>query len=251
MVTMFFLRVGCLALLTFSAALPPLRAGILEDRGIEDAINRSVVFREVLIDRSMVQLYVRYGLVELRGQVADERERDLLTYFVTALPDVKQVDNRLFVDSVGRRDNERWRAIRLRSQLAMQTGIDVSHTQIAFAGNRWQLVGEVADDAARALIAQRLRELSPDNPLPTALIVSREATAKPQPVDDPSIAAIARGALESAAGLVISDPQISAHNGKVVLQGTVASEADKVRATQLATATRGVISVVNELKVRS
>ncbi|MBI5423578.1 MAG: BON domain-containing protein [Opitutae bacterium] len=247
---MIFLRAGFVSLLALLATPSPLCAGILEDRGIEDAINRSIVFREVLIDRSMVQLYVRYGLVEMRGQVADERERDLLTYFVTALPDVKQVDNRLFVDSPDRRATERWRAIRLRSLLTMQAGIDVSRTEIAFAGGRWQLVGEVHDDAARALIAQRLHEIAPQETLATALILSTAAPTKSVRVDDASIGAIVRSTLESASGLVISDPQVRSQNGMVLILGTVPTAADKARASQLAAAARGVVSVENRLELR-
>lgn len=247
---MITLRAGFLFLVALAATLSPLRAGILEDRGIEDAINRSLVFREVLIDRSMVQLYVRYGLVEMRGQVADERERDLLTYFVTALPDVKQVDNRLFVDSPDRRTTDRWRAIRLRSLLTMQAGIDVTRTEIAYAGDRWQLVGEVTDDAARALIAQRLHDLAPAQPLPTALILSTAAPTRKTSVDDASVGAIVRSTLESMPDLAISDPRVTCRTGAVVLRGVVRTETDKDRAAKLAAGARGVASVVNELVVR-
>jgi len=251
MVAMILLRFGFASLLALAATLSPVRAGILEDRGIEDAINRSVVFREVLIDRSMVQLYIRYGLVEMRGQVADERERDLLTYFVSALPEVKQVDNRLFVDSEGRRDNERWRAIRVRSQLAMQAGVDISRTEIAFVGDRWQLVGEVTDNTARALISERLRQLTPNAPLGSVLTLVAGKTTKQHPIDDASVAAIARSAVEAAPGLVIADFQVTAQQGTVVLRGIVPTAADKIRATQLASASRGVAGVSNELSVRS
>jgi len=245
------LRAGFAALLVFTAALTPLRAGILEDRGIEDAINGSVVFRDVLIDRSMVQLYVRYGIVEMRGQVADERERDLLTYFVSALPDVKQVDNRLFVDSAERRGSERWRAVRLRSLLAMQGGIDISRTQIAFANGQWQLAGEVADDAARLDITQRLNALAPSAPLAVVLTVSRSQAAPGRPIDDASVAAMVRSTLDCTPALAIADAHVSCRLGRVVLRGSVRSEADRTRAIQLATASRGVVAIVNELSVRS
>lgn len=247
---MMIVRTSLVALLVLTAALSPVRAGILEDRGIEDAIKRSVVFREVLIDRSMVQLYVRYGIVEMRGQVADERERDLLTYFISALPEVKQVDNRLFVDSTERRSSERWRAIRLRSLLAMQAGIDVSRTQVAFADGHWQLTGEVPDNATRTAIAQHLRELTPEEPLPVALNISSDQTGKKFPIDDASIAAIARSTLERTPNLVITEAQVSCFRGTVLLRGSVRTASDKERATRTASASRGVVTVVSELAVR-
>lgn len=247
---MMIARACFVTLLLLTAALPPARAGILEDRGIEEAIKRSVIFREVLIDRSMVQLYVRYGLVEMRGQVADERERDLLTYFVRALPEVKQVDNRLFVDSAGRRNTDRWRAIRQRSLLTMQAGIDVSRTEITFASGRWRLVGEIADNATLVVLTQRLHELTPTDPLAVAVTVSSAPAAKKSPVDDASIAALVRSALESSPDLVISDPQVSCRHGTVVLHGSVRSAAEKERAAKLASLSRGVVAVVSELTAR-
>lgn len=234
-------RVGAAALLALVLVTTALRAGVLEDRGIEDAISSSYVFRELLIDRTMVRCYVRYGVVELRGQVADERERSLLTYFFSALPNVKQVDNLLFVDSDPRRGSARWQALRLRSQLLMLEGLQSSQTRVDVVGERWQLVGEFSDDASRQALAQRAHELAPGVPL--TLTLGASAPAGPAKMDDASIVAIVRSALESSPDLALQEAGITCTRGRVTLRGYVRSVTEQNLARQLAAASRGVTAV--------
>lgn len=238
-----------------SVIVAPLPAGILEDRGIEDAINRSVIFQEVLIDRSMVQLYVRYGFVEIRGQVADEFERDLLTYMVNAIPDVRKVENHLFVDSPGRRDSARWRAVRLRSLLAMCSDVDLRGTKLEFTEGNWRLAGQVADESSRSALAATLHALNLADTSRGTLNLALDLAgpgSKSTPrlrMDDASIAALVRGTLDLPPALGFSRAQVSCQQGKVRLQGSVASESSRLRAGVIAARARGVLAVENELTV--
>lgn len=248
--TMLFPRVCAAALLALVTLTSTLRAGVLEDRGIEDAIDSSFVFRELLIDRTMVQIYVRYGVVELRGQVVDERERDLLTYFISALPEVTQVDNRLFVDSDNRRDSTRWRALRLRAQLIMLARVEARPSRVEVRGERWQLVSEFHDEASRQAFAASAHELAPDVQLVLTLSDPHLTPLAPFKMDDPSIAAMVRSALSPSSTLTIIEPQVSCTKGKVTLKGYVRTPAEQTLALQLATASRGVLAVDNRLALQ-
>lgn len=227
----------------------PARAGILEDRGIEDAIASSFVFRQMLIDPSMVVLYVRSGKVELRGQVSDERERDLLTFIIAALPNVASVDNQLFVDSATRRSGERWQVFRQRAMLLMEGDLELERTRVEFTGGRWVLGGEVSNSAQLALVEQRSQALFPDQPLPFALRVTPSVQAVPT-IDDASVAAIVRSRLERAPGVQLQNARVTCRQGVVLLYGTVASPTQIEVALQLARTSRGVRSIDNQLRAR-
>ncbi len=230
-------------------SLLPARAGILEDRGIEDAIAGSFVFRQMLIDPSMVIIYVRSGKVELRGQVSDERERDLLTFIIAALPNVGAVDNQLFVDSATRRTGERWEVFRQRAILLMEGDLDLERTRIEFSGGRWSLGGEVSSEAQLALVRQRADALFPNSPLPLSLRAAPAVQAVPT-LDDASIAAIVRSRLERTPGIQLQNARITSRQGVVQLYGTVASPGQIEIALRLARSSRGVRDIDNQLRAR-
>jgi osmotically-inducible protein OsmY len=227
----------------------PVRAGILEDRGIEDAIAGSFVFRQMLIDPSMVILYVRSGKVELRGQVSDERERDLLTFIIAALPNVGAVDNQLFVDSATRRTGERWEVFRQRAVLLMEGDLELERTRVEFSGGRWSLGGEVSSEAQIALVQQRAATLFPNTPLPLTLRVAPTVQGVPT-LDDASIAAIVRSRLERTPGIQLQNARITSSQGVVLLYGTVASAAQIEVSLRLARSSRGVRGIDNQLRAR-
>jgi len=240
-----------LSLVAASLALlaPLARAGILEDRAIESAIHNSYVFRQLLTDRSMVQVYVRYGSVELRGQVADETERALLGHTVTAIPLVKSLDNHLFVDSPQKRDSNRWRAHRLRAFLLTHGEFDASETQIAYTSGTWQITGTVADQRQRDLILERVKTVSAADPLRIDLQLAPAPRSGPA-LDDPSIAAMVQSALESLPGIEFLPRGVTSAQGEVVLLGTAPTPEQIIAATRAAAGIRGVRTVSNRMTPR-
>jgi osmotically-inducible protein OsmY len=235
----------CLLSCVLLALLPSARAGILEDRKIEDAIDSSYVFSQLLTDRSMVLIHVRHGAVELRGQVADERERRLLTYAIAAIPDVKQVENLLFVDSAGKRDSSRWRAQRIRAELLTQADVDVRATRITYSGERWEFTGTVANPAQVSLVAARVAALSAADPLHVNLELAAPGAAPV--IDDASIVAMVRIALERLVGETMPLPEVSCVNGVVLIRGSLSDRRNLDEAARLAAAIRGVKSVDNRM----
>ena len=203
----------------------------------------------MLIDPSMVILYVRSGKVELRGQVSDERERDLLTFIIAALPNVGSVDNQLFVDSAQRRTGERWQVLRQRALLLMEGDLELERTRVELSGGRWQLSGEVSTAAQLELVRQRALTLFPETPLVMSLQIT-PATQDVPLLDDASIAAIVRSRLERAPGVQLQNARVTCRRGVVSLNGTVASPTQIEIALRLARACRGVVGVENLLRAR-
>ena len=242
-----------LALFTALLALPATRAGILEDRAIEDAVNNSYIVQHVLTDRSMLQLYVRNGAVELRGQMADENERALVGYLLDAIPHVVSVKNNVFVDSATRRSTERWRALRARSHALTQQAFDGADTKVSFTNGRWEIVGTVADEAERARLEASMQAFSPDAPVPTELRLGETPAAAPRRVrriDDPSVVALLRSALGNLPSAQFTTGQLRSLSGAVELHGTVAHPAELAEVTQRASRVPGVTAVVNRMTVR-
>jgi osmotically-inducible protein OsmY len=245
---MSLLRWSCTAVSTLLFATAFARAGILEDRAIEDVMESSYVFQHVLTDRSMVQVYVRSGMVELRGQVADERERQLVADLIAALPNVRGVDNQLFLDSANKRTDSRWRAQRIRAHLVTRASFDATRTRIGFEDGAWEITGEVTDEAQRDELTRTVRTLiGGENVRVNLRLVA--PSSKVRPVDDPSIVAIVRGALQEFLAAGSERPAVESNQGAVILRGNCRSDIIRVEFARLAAQVRGVRSVDNQLTV--
>jgi osmotically-inducible protein OsmY len=213
---------GALLFLTVA----PAPAGILEDRSIEDAIHTSFIFRELLSDPTMVQLHVRSGAVEVRGQVADEREHLLLEDLIFALPHVRKVDNRLFVDSAHRRATDRWLAARIRAHLLTQANIEVEELAVSVSSSTIQLTGRVRSDPQRSHVAAQVAAFHPGRTLLNQLEVAPDLVSPRRALDDPSVVALAWGALRDMSTLQLGPRAITCANGQISLRGTVAAPGD-------------------------
>lgn len=225
------------------------RAGILEDRAIEDAIEASYVFRSVLTDRSMVQLYVRQGAIEVRGQAADERERALLERTLVNIPQVVRVDNQLFVDSAGRRDHFRWRAARILAALRIQKDLNVSHVELEAHDGTLDVIGVTTDAAQSERIEARVRALAPGERITNRLRIDA-APVHSALVDDASIVAMIHSAIEALP--MEKDPtlRVTSRAGQVVIVGAPATASTVLEMTQCAESIRGVRGVQNQLVAR-
>lgn len=227
-----------------------VRAGILEDRAIEDAVEASYVFRSVLTDRTMVHLYVRQGAIEVRGQAADERERALLERTLVNIPNVVRVDNQLFVDSAGRREHFRWRAARLLAALRVEKNLDASLVELEAHDGTLDLIGATTDAAQSERIEARVRALAPAERITNRLRLE-SATTKPAHIDDASIVAMIHSAIDALPAEKDPTLRVTSRAGEVVINGAPAT-ANAVQAiTQCAESIRGVRLVRNQLAARS
>lgn len=234
------------ALLALSSVSAP--AGILEDRAIEDAIQSSFVFRELLADPTMVQIYVRYGAVEVRGQVADEHEHLLVGDLIAALPHVRTVDNRLFVDSAHRRSTYLWLGGRIRAHLLMQASVEVEKLTIRVSTETIQFGGRVRDAAQSDLIATLIGNFSSGRMLRNQLEISPDLRPR-RAIDDASVTALAWGALRTMPTLQLSPRAITSEGGHVSIVGIGAAPGDLVEVASRLSALRGVQRITNQVIV--
>jgi osmotically-inducible protein OsmY len=241
---------AALACLTLLLAGPGLRAGVLEDRAIEDLVRQSFVLRRVVSDPAMVQVFVSRGVIELRGQVAHEEERQLVGDALSRIAGVVRVDNRLFVDSAGRRTTVGWKADRLRSHLMARGDIALTPLAVRTREDAIELSGPVRTAAEREAIGAIATAFAAPFAARNLLAVDPEAVDTPATVDDASIGALVHEAVSGLAAAQIRARDITSVAGKVTLEGTVGRAADVASAERLAAGVRGVRTVENRLTVR-
>lgn len=229
----------------------PARSGILEDRAIEDAIQASFVFRELLSDPVMVQVYVRYGAVELRGQVADEREHLLVGDLIAALPDVRTVDNRLFVDSAHRRTSDRWIAARLRALLLVQNELELGELAVQVRSGEVALTGRIRNEAQSALAEAQVRHFAPDRTVRNGLVVAADLPQRNRSLDDASIVALAWDSLRGIPTLQLSAKAIKSESGHVTVDGIAGTPGALAEIDRRLSTLRGVRSSANRVLVRN
>lgn len=225
------------------------RAGILEDRDIEDAVQSSFVFRELIADRTMLRIFVRNGAVEVRGQVADERERHLVGDLVTALPDVRSVDNRLFVDSAYRRTSDRWLAARLRALLLMPSAVEAGVIEAQVNSGNILLSGQVRTEDQKRLAENLVRELVPGRNIDNQLEIVPELPLERRVLDDASVVALAWSSLHSIPERPRGRLIIRSDSGHVTVEGQVDDKDSLAEIDRRISGLRGVRSHVNHATV--
>jgi len=218
---------------------------------MEDAILGSYVFRHVIVDRAMVQLYIRGTLVELRGQAADERERDLIVNTVAKLVAPLKVDNRLFVDSAHRRGSDRWLAARIRSHLGMFAGLEPATLQVAVSSTGIRLTGTARSAEQRELTERYVAALRAQREVRNELTIAPDLPATSVKVDDASILAMLHQVLQMMPATQGEPHELACRDGEVTINGAVATAAEAELVSRLAGTVRGVKGVVNRLRVGS
>jgi osmotically-inducible protein OsmY len=239
--------IACLALLL---AVPGARAGVLEDRAIEDLVRRSFVLRRVVSDPAMVQVFVSRGVIELRGQVAHEEERQLVGEALSRIAGVVRVDNRLFVDSAGRRTTVSWKADRLRSHLMARGDIVLTQLVVRTRQDTIELSGPVRTAAEREAIGAIASAFAEPFAVHNLLVVDPGTVEAPAAVDDASIGALVHEAVSSLAAAQVLARDVASVAGRITLDGTVGRTEDLALAERRAAGVRGVRSVENRLTVR-
>lgn len=215
---------------------------------MEDAIHRSYVFREVLVDRNMVQLYIRGEAVEVRGQAADEQERALIVDVISAVVSPLKVQNRLFVDSDHRRSSDRWLAHRLRSAALMIAGVDPTSLDVVVSPERVALRGTVNTEEQRNSVQELVRVLSRTRPVETAFQLASTPPAAAK-IDEPSVLAMAHHLLASL------HPEatfaFSLREGQLTVEGIVPDAAVRAQVERWLATVRGVVRVNNRVRVEA
>jgi hyperosmotically inducible protein len=243
-----------LALITASAVLAtstPLGASETDDR-IESSFSKSYTYKIYLKDDA-IKTECRNGVVTLTGQVNEESHKYLAQEAVAGLPGVQKVDNRLEVKLEGTDKSDTWIRAKVRSVLALHRNVSGSGTQVDIRDGVITLRGAATSEAQKDLATEYAEDvngvLRVTNVMTVAKIPAKADRPVPETVDDASITAQVKVALQLHHSTSSVNTKVGTSDGVVTVSGMAKNAAEKTLVTKRATDIIGVKSVVNHMTI--
>jgi hyperosmotically inducible protein len=252
--------------------LPALKANPTTDRRIEDAVQSSHAFRDVL--EGKITAHARNGVVTLKGTVGDDAQKRLAESTANGVDGVTRVDNEIKVDVGAREGSDEWLAMKIRSMLLVKANVSLTHTKVVVKDGVVSLSGTAESTAQKDMTEAYVKEIAGVKAVRNELQVTGGTETQTVPGrarterdnakaggkaerenlaeqgDDGSITAQIKYELFSHRSTSPIKTKVNTINGHVVLTGEAESEAEKNLATKLAQSVRGVESVDNKMTVK-
>ena len=243
-----------LALIAAGAVLvtaAPLRASETDDR-IESSFNKSYAYKTYLKDDA-IKTESRNGVVTLTGEVNEASHKYLAQEAAAGIPGVQRVDNRLKVNLEGTEESDTWIRAKVRSVLALHRHVSGSRTEVDIRDGVITLRGAATSDAQKDLAteyAEDVKGVLRVTNVMTVIVTPAKADESALPtVDDASITAQVKVALQSHRSTSSVNTKIGTADGVVTVSGIAKNVAEKTLVSKLATDITGVKSVVNNMTV--
>jgi osmotically-inducible protein OsmY len=249
---------SCLALIATVAALLCCSgngfASAIDDR-IEASAKQSYVFR-IFLKGDDVTVQSQEGVVTLTGTVSEESYKLLAQEAVASLPEVKSVNNHLAAKGeVPAKYKDAWLVTKVKSTLMFHRQLNAAEIEVtakegtitlrggeAIGLEEKNLATEYAEDVEGVKgVINEMTVLTPGMGL--------DDTVYREPMDDASITALVKVTLRYHRSTSALEAVVETKEGLVELKGKVGSEAEKDRATKLASDVHGVKTVVNSMTV--
>jgi len=248
-------RLAMMATMTaFALTSAPLFASDLDDR-IEAAAHQSYIFKVFLIGDE-VSVRSQEGVVTLSGTVSAEPYKVLAQETVASLPGVVRVNNRLEAKGeVPTRYKDAWLVTKVKSTLMFHRHLNATEIEVtANAGTvtlrRGQAIGLEEKNLATEYAQDVEGVQGVINEMTVVTPGTRAADARPRPpMDDASITALVRVTLQYHRSTSALEAVVETKEGQVELRGKAGSEAEKDRATKLASDVHDVKAVINNMTV--
>jgi hyperosmotically inducible protein len=239
-------------LFLFAAGPIAFFASPAEDRKIESAAEASYNYRTVLEDH--VKVKAADGVVTLTGTVQDKDERSLAEDTVENLPGVTRVNNQITIAPKYPENSDGWIALKIRSRLLVKASVSASSTTVAVDSGVVSLGGTADNLAQKELTEVYAKEIEGVKSVKNNIVVKDQPTMREaisETVDDASITSQVKYALLSHKATHALKTKVTTNDGKIVITGEAASDAEKSLVTKLAQDVRGVKSVSNSMTVKS
>lgn len=228
-------------------------ASSTQDRKIEQAAQASYNYRTVLEDH--VKVTARDGVVTLTGTVQDKDDKDLAEDTVENLPGVTDVKNEIKVTPTYPEHSDAWIAFKVRSLLLVKANVSAAHTDVAVKDGVVTLTGTADNIAQKELTGVYAREIDWVKSVQNDLVVADQSgdtsATIGETIDDASITSQLKFALLRHKATSALKTKIVTNEGRVLITGDAASDAEKSLVTKLAKDVRGVKSVTNNMLVKS
>ena len=229
-------------------------ASEMDDR-IITAAQQSYVFKIFLINDT-IHIKSRDGVVTLTGTVSAEPYKLLARETVASLPGVISVENHLVATGeIPDRYKDAWLVTKVKSTLMFHRNLNATEIKVSAKNGAITLRGGQAIGSEEKNLATEYAEdvegvVTVDNEM-TVLspgIQSNESIHR-KPMDDASISALVKVTLLYHRSTSALEALVETNEGVVTLGGKAGSNAEKERATKLASDVWDVKTVVNNMTV--
>ncbi|HVS54049.1 MAG TPA: BON domain-containing protein [Opitutaceae bacterium] len=220
------------------------------DRKIETAAEASYNYRTVLEDH--VKVKATDGVVTLSGVVQDKDEKALAKDTVENLPGVVRVQNEITLAPKYPEHSDAWVAFKIRSRLLVKANVSATDTAVSVTDGVVTLTGPADNLAQKELTEIYAKEIDGVKSVKNDLVVKNEparATLS-ETIDDASITSQVKYALLRHQSTHALKTKVVTNDGRIVITGEAASDAEKALVTKLAADVRGVKSVANSMTIK-
>lgn len=231
-------------IITFSA----VAASPGNDRKIEEKAKASYNYQTVLDNK--VTIKADDGVVTLSGVVQDKSLKSLAEDTVTNLPGVTRVHNNITVDTTIDERSDSWIAWKVRYQLLVHSNVSYMNTKVDVQEGKVLLTGTSANIGEKELAEFYTKEVEGVKSVQNSIVVVPEKQDATTVVDDASITAQIKYALQSHRSTSAYSTRIVTNDGDVVLSGEAETAAERKLVEELARRVRGVKSVKNNMTVK-
>jgi osmotically-inducible protein OsmY len=229
----------------------PARASDTDVR-IESSFNKSYANRFYLKDDA-IKTESKDGVVTLTGQVSELSHSYLARETAANIPGVQKVDNQLIVKLEGAEESDSWIRAKVRSVLAFHRNVNGAKTEVDIKDGVITLRGAAASEAQRDLTTEYAGDIKGVLRVTNVMTIETVAAAADDSaaviIDDASITAQVRVALQSHHSTSAVTTKVVTLNGVVTVTGVAKNENEKTLVAKLASDISGVKSVVNNMTV--
>jgi osmotically-inducible protein OsmY len=222
------------------------------DVRIESAFGKSYANRIFLKDDA-VRTESKDGVVTLTGQVSELSHKYLAQETVASIQGVLKVDNQLIVKLEGAEESDSWIRAKVRSVLAFHRNVNGGKTEVDIKDGVITLRGVATSEAQKDLTSEYAGDVKGVLRVTNVMTIGTAAPSAEDlaavVIDDASITAEVRVALQSHHSTSAVTTKVATLNGVVTITGIAKNANEKTLVSKLADDISGVKSVVNNMTI--
>jgi hyperosmotically inducible protein len=238
--------------LILAASAVTLFASPEADQQATNAAMKSYVIRVL---QNHVTVMVVDGVATLIGTTETPEGKTMAGDTVSSIPGVDKVDNQIVVEPTIVEHSDAWIAAKIRLQLLVRANISLNIMSVDVKDGAVTLNGTVGTVAQRDMVGAIANNVEGVKSVQNQIGVRAPTdVSKPvieETIDDGSITAQVKYALLTDHATNALKTKVTTNNGVVVITGEASSDTDRAHVTQLAGSIRGVVSVTNNMTVKS
>jgi osmotically-inducible protein OsmY len=207
---------------------------------------RDQLYWDSRVDSDNITVQVNNGMVLLNGVVDTARARRAAEDDAWAIPGVVSVDNQIEVDATRITPTDEFIRQNVQTVLELNPNIDEGEVGVSVEDGEVTLRGEVQSAWRRARATELVQDITG-----VAGINNRLEVVPEEEISDAALAEAVRSSLERTNAVDADDIRVGVEDGRVILNGTVATLRERNAAFDAALLTAGVRDVENKLSVRA